>query len=548
MVWTPTVYSVVALVAAAGSVGLAATATGRDEPYARSFRWLMLGMAGWAGLYGVQLGFTVPAAQLAGFRLVTIAGGIVPTLWLVFVVAYAGVSDRLRAAWPLLAVEPVVFAAATLTNPWHGRFWSVESFTAPGPVGRVLVDFGTAHYLHMAYGYVLVVVGVAVLVRVAVVGPAVTSRQSALLLAGATPPFLVNVAEFTVGIPAPVGTTPFAFVVTGAVWGLALFRFDLLDRAAPARRRALGNVGTGLAVTDEHGRVVDINDLAQAVFDDSPTEGDTLRPAVPDGAEVTQLDGSHRTAVIDDRRRVFDTSVETVSDHRGRTTGYAVVVHDVTERHAYEKRLEVANRVLRHNLSNELNVVLGHANHLTEATADPEVETAAEKIRAAAVGLQETSEKARELAGFDHQQGDTEAVAVAEPTRRAAAQFGSAADIRLAVVDTTAVVGSRRAYTIAVENVLENAVEHHDGDPTVWVEVTEVDDEVVVTVADDGPGIPETDRVAVERGSETPLEHASGLGLWIARWTATAVGGELRLADRDPRGTRVELRLPAAES
>ncbi|ERH13054.1 MAG: hypothetical protein J07HB67_02087 [halophilic archaeon J07HB67] len=292
MVWTPTVYSVIALAAATASVGLAATATGHDESYARSFRWLILAMAGWAGLYGLQLGFTTQAAQLAAFRLVTLAGGVVPTLWLVFAAAYAGIGDRLRAAWPLLAVEPAVFAVATLTNSWHGLLWSVESFTPPGPVGRVFVDFGVTHYLHMAYSYVLVVVGVAVLVRVAVVGPAVTSRQSALLLAGATPPFLINVAEFTVGVPAPVGTTPFAFVVTGAVWGLALFRFDLLDRAAPARRRALGNVGTGLAVTDEHGRVVDINELAQAVFDDSPTEGDTLRPAVPDGAEVTRLDGT----------------------------------------------------------------------------------------------------------------------------------------------------------------------------------------------------------------------------------------------------------------
>ncbi|ERH13053.1 MAG: histidine kinase-, DNA gyrase B-, and HSP90-like ATPase [halophilic archaeon J07HB67] len=252
--------------------------------------------------------------------------------------------------------------------------------------------------------------------------------------------------------------------------------------------------------------------------------------------------------MIDDRRRVFDTSVEPVSDHRGQTTGYAVVVHDVTERHAYEKRLEVANRVLRHNLSNELNVVLGHANHVADAATDPGLVAAAEEIRAAAVGLEETSEKARELVGSQPHHGNPEAIAVAEPTRRVAAQFGAPAEVRVSVVDTRAIVGSRQAYITAVENLVENAVEHHDGDATVWIDVGETDDEVIVTVADDGPGVPETDRVAVERGSETPLEHTSGLGLWIAHWTATAVGGELRLGDREPRGTRVELRLPAADA
>lgn len=543
-------YTTATFLAAGVSLAVAARVYGRREPYAESFVGLMIAIAAWSGLYGVQLLVSGLATRLSVFRVIAVVGATVPTLWLWFTVQYTG-ADWLADAREVLLLEPAVFVVAVVTNPAHGLVWGSPRLAVDTGVTSLIVTFGPGFLLHATYSYLLVAVGLVLVARVAVTGPVVSARQSALLMLGAVPPFVVNVVELLVGGPIPVDTTPFAFVVTGVVWGLALFQFDLLRRTAPARRQALEGVDSGLIVTDETGEVVEIDELARRVFDGEPTVGDSLQPTVADGAgSPSGLDGGDRTAVIDDRRRVFDTTVEPLSDHRGRTTGYAVVVHDVTARHASRKRLEVANRVLRHNLSNDLNVVVGYANHVTTRSDDSEVREAATKIHAAATGLLETSEKARVLVNSETSTTDPVAVELTEPTRRVVEQFESVADVRLSVTDATATVESRRDYRTALSNLVENAVEHHDGDPTVWVEVTtDTDaDEVVVAVADDGPGVPDTDRLAVVRGTETPLEHASGLGLWIARWTATAVGGELSISDREPRGTRVELRLPSAES
>jgi sensor histidine kinase regulating citrate/malate metabolism len=72
-------------------------------------------------------------------------------------------------------------------------------------------------------------------------------------------------------------------------------------------------------------------------------------------------------------------------------------------------------------------------------------------------------------------------------------------------------------------------------------------DRFVLTVADDGPGIPEHETGAVESGRETALEHGSGLGLWVVAWGAAAVGADVDYAERDPRGTSVTVSVPVVE-
>jgi signal transduction histidine kinase len=99
---------------------------------------------------------------------------------------------------------------------------------------------------------------------------------------------------------------------------------------------------------------------------------------------------------------------------------------------------------------------------------------------------------------------------------------------------------------LVVTNLVENAVEHHDGPaPHVAVTVERTDTDCLqVTVADDGPGIPDHELRAIERGDETALEHGSGLGLWMIAWGVERLGGCYEVQDRDPTGTRFVVTVP----
>jgi signal transduction histidine kinase len=113
------------------------------------------------------------------------------------------------------------------------------------------------------------------------------------------------------------------------------------------------------------------------------------------------------------------------------------------------------------------------------------------------------------------------------------------------------VAGEPDAVGRVVANLLDNAVRHARS--RVAVRVGEEPGQRVITVSDDGAGIPEEDRRRVF-DRFTRLDNArdrdaggSGLGLAIVLELVRRHGGTVTLADADP-GLKVEVRLPAPAS
>jgi signal transduction histidine kinase len=72
------------------------------------------------------------------------------------------------------------------------------------------------------------------------------------------------------------------------------------------------------------------------------------------------------------------------------------------------------------------------------------------------------------------------------------------------------------------------------------------DDRIAVTVTDDGPGLPPQDAAVLEGESETPLDHGSGLGLWLTNWVVGTNGGTVSVVESGADGTTIRLTFPAA--
>ena len=96
----------------------------------------------------------------------------------------------------------------------------------------------------------------------------------------------------------------------------------------------------------------------------------------------------------------------------------------------------------------------------------------------------------------------------------------------------------------ALNEFVENAVRHSGtATPNVSVRVTSNGTTATVTVADNGPGIPDQERRVIEEGTEKPLEHGSGLGLWFAYWLISYVGGDIDI-QTGASGTTVTVQIP----
>lgn len=152
----------------------------------------------------------------------------------------------------------------------------------------------------------------------------------------------------------------------------------------------------------------------------------------------------------------------------------------------------------------------------------------------------------------DRRESTHEALRLDALVRQSVVAFSAAADARdtdlgLVQADAAPLVGDRVALRALLDNLLDNALRYSPPGARIDVSLRREADEVLLEIADNGPGIPAQDRSrAVERFVRlNPTDiTGSGLGLAIARETAALHGGSLQLDDTPGGGLTVRVRLP----
>ncbi|WP_436932820.1 PAS domain S-box protein [Halosimplex halobium] len=233
------------------------------------------------------------------------------------------------------------------------------------------------------------------------------------------------------------------------------------------------------------------------------------------------------------------------------TYGFAVYT-DITEQKERERYLQVLNRVLRHNLRNDMNVVMALAKRLAQNVEDDELAEYARTLEDNAEDVATLSEKAKEIERVLGRRGsDTGVVDVASHLRDVVSEQRDAhPDVQLSIdIPDELWIAGNEDVRRACEELIENAIEHNDSaTPRITIEtrdVAERDDWVELCFHDDGSGIPD-DEWRVVGGDEeiSQLSHGSGLGLWLTRWIVESYGGDIYREQRENEdGTTVVLRF-----
>lgn len=228
------------------------------------------------------------------------------------------------------------------------------------------------------------------------------------------------------------------------------------------------------------------------------------------------------------------------------------------------ERLENVRRDFVANISHELKTPIGAIGLLAEAlesaSGDPaQVRRFAARLSEESARIARITQDIIELSRLQSSGPLTDAVAVSVDSAVAAAVdqnrvLAEARGIELAVKgDRRAIVdGNEKLLTVAIHNLISNAIQYSPDGSRVGVGVRRADGMVEIAVADQGEGIPAEDldrvferffRVDQARSRQT---GGTGLGLAIVKHAIQNHGGDVRVWSQVGHGSTFTIRLPEA--
>jgi two-component system sensor histidine kinase SenX3 len=238
-----------------------------------------------------------------------------------------------------------------------------------------------------------------------------------------------------------------------------------------------------------------------------------------------------------------------------------LIVDDRTE----AKRLDDTRRDFIANISHELKTPIGAISLLAEALAD-----AADDPEAVAKFSKSLGKESKRLSGLIKDVIQLSRIQSAEVVTNA--EIVDLSTVVMEAVDRNSyraenrglkitydapegieVVGDPEMLTVAVKNLIENAIIYSDEGASVGVGLRSVDNVAEITVTDSGIGIASAEqgriferfyRVDPSRSRKT---GGTGLGLAIVKHVALSHNGEVKLFSKTGVGSTFTLRIPRAD-
>lgn len=252
---------------------------------------------------------------------------------------------------------------------------------------------------------------------------------------------------------------------------------------------------------------------------------------VKDGEAVIQTkDGEKKTLLFNSVRLDCDDSL--------------VFLRDITERKQAEEREEFLHSLLRHDLRNKIQIAQGYCGLLEEIDLKEEELGYIDKLKMALSDGFELVEKVRNLRRIGKDEiGVVDLSLAIEGVVKRQTPYTVDRGINIKVGDIDAVVEGGSLLKELFSNIIENSI-FHSSCSRINISTSEVDGELVVSIQDDGEGIPDDIKEKVfEKGFKDVESSGSGLGLFLAREIVRDYGGSIEVENSEMGGAQFRVYL-----
>jgi PAS domain S-box-containing protein len=527
----------------------------RKIPIAQPFTLLMAGATLWAvgeAIQGLNVGlvtsFIVTTIEYPGIV-------IVPVAWFILSLYYTGRKRYVtRSVVILLSIIPAISVVFVATNPVHYFYYT--SFT-PYVVNGIIIwlyNHGPLFPLLIVYTYLLSILAFfLVFIRLFVQFDRYR-KQTLILLIASVIPFIFNIVYVLQpgGLP-EYDITPFSFTIMGLLVAFGIIRYRLFSTVPIAQSSLFEIMSDGVFVTDSRGDIIDMNPAAIAIVAKPAgwVIGKPLSSIFPEiGCNWECRDNRNEvradTEISRDGVTKYYEVIKFPLFFDSERIGCMITLRNITDRHNVQTTLEMANRklnllsdVTRHDITNQLTILIGYMDLVKAKNEDPEIFGYLERGERAASTIGEQIQFTREYQGIGMKAPLWQNVgkrfhdALHQHTTGAIHISADMADLE---------VYADPLFQKVFYNLIDNSL-RYGGDRMKNIRVSSADGPsgLMITYEDDGAGIPDNEKELIfERG----FGKTGGQGLFLVQEILVITGITIRESGIPGTGARFEIIVP----
>ncbi|WP_256759249.1 histidine kinase N-terminal 7TM domain-containing protein [Cohnella sp. WQ 127256] len=505
-----------------------------------------------------------------------------PVLWFIMLLQYTGYQSFIR-KWvvALLMAIPMVTFTAHYTNEWHHLFY--KSMTLNESEGFPLVSLvkGPLYQLHIAYSYILIVIGMGLLIQMYRKAKPHMKKQIALMLIGSCGPFGFPLLYLSGVFGVSIDLSPFGFVFSGIFYMLGIYHFDMLKLAPLALRKVFESIQDAVIVFDLDHNLISFNDSAHRVIEGLHKK-EVGHPAIEVFSRyplllerIMQEPSSVSKVQISGRadEPFYNVQLSLIRNNKEMPVGKMLRLSDVTEVVRAEDRLldnarqlselntfkDKMFNVVAHDIRDPLAVLV----NLMELMED-EMQACGEKheeiVHEMGQQIQNTFTLVESLLDwFRSQRGGM----VFKPIERDLA-ITVQTSLRLMIVRSegkhiqmiseiprdTFVYADKEMLDLIIRNLLSNAIKFTDYGGSIRLKAERISDKMIVSVSDTGEGISADQANSLLQeaypvsSAGTAGERGVGLGLTLCREFVRLNGGDIWFDSVPSQGSTFYFSIP----
>jgi PAS domain S-box-containing protein len=233
---------------------------------------------------------------------------------------------------------------------------------------------------------------------------------------------------------------------------------------------------------------------------------------------------------------IIPAEVSTAPIMIGERRGYVTSIRDISERVKIQelkgeqhRELELYASLLRHDLRNDLGVILGNVDiaHMIVSEEDQEMQALIASTEAVCNRMMKVLRALGRRS--DHIEKNIVELVMKTASQAQDAETNLIIEVNVSEEVGTFEIPSSRLLPMVFENLFRNAAVYAGEDSIVKVNISRKKGNIEIFVSDNGPGIDESIRDNLfQKGVST---RGSGLGLYLSKEIVTAIGGTIELAE-----------------